>query len=240
MIPMNSTVAGIKGVVEEVADLNGLAIPAMLEIETAKVKAQHDVIDKNINGAGATGQQQEISCSMYQLVQQASQELSDSGDALMHPKVRQKLGVLKKPCDMEDPADFLKLAAVYQASAGTGRKGYISRLMQLEHYDWMTEDSANRCVRNLKQAVTEYRSATFEFCLQEIVVGRNGKGLNLQGQVDILTPNVLWEVKCVQELRDIHFLQLAAYAWLWRRTHEVRSQLAILRLWSVGTDCYCR
>lgn len=30
-----------------------------------------------------------------------------------------------------------------------------------------------------------------------------------------MTPDAIWELKCVESLRGEHFLQLAVYAWLW-------------------------
>ena len=86
----------------------------------------------------------------------------------------------------------------------------------------MSQDSADRCVENLKSAVSDYQLAEYEHLIEETVVGTNGNGVVLQGQADILTPATLWEVKCVQALEDIHFLQLGVYAWLWRRNKEVK------------------
>lgn len=207
-----STAPGVKGPPEEVADLNGLAIPTMLEIATARDKLM------TRGGSSTSGQ---ITCSMYELLTAASREVSDGGTRVMHHSVLEKYKQLKKPKDMTTVDHYLTLAAVYHAGAGVGRKGYISRLMQLSGFDWMSQDAADRCVENLKDAISDYQLAIYEHLIEETVVGRRGKGVVLQGQADILTPTTLWEVKCVQALEDIHFLQLAVYAWLWRRNQEV-------------------
>lgn len=211
LIDMPSTAPGNQSSVEEVSDLNGLAIPAMLEVDVQWGQQTEDISLKP----------KTKTCSMYSLLKLASQEMTENGDLVMHSSVREKLRELKKPVDMTAPADFLKLAAVYQAGAGVSRKGYISRLVQLQGYDWMTLSSALACLNNLRMAIPDYRSAKFEYLMQEIVVGKEAKGIMLQGQADIVTPAVLWEVKCVQSLLEVHFLQLGLYAWLWRRNMEV-------------------
>jgi hypothetical protein len=45
--------------------------------------------------------------------------------------------------------------------------------------------------------------------------------VEVEGLVDVLTEDTLWEVKCVGSLVDEHYLQLAVYAWLWKKTKEV-------------------
>jgi len=44
----------------------------------------------------------------------------------------------------------------------------------------------------------------------------------LSGVIDIVTEDVVWEVKCVSELRAEHTMQLACYAWLWEKTQQTR------------------
>ena len=35
----------------------------------------------------------------------------------------------------------------------------------------------------------------------------------------MLTPDTIWELKCVQELTDEHILQLAVYGWIWKESY---------------------
>jgi hypothetical protein len=236
-VKLPSTAPGTAGK-EDVSDFNGLAIPAMLEVLAAREKADalldssSSSSNNNNNNSSSSSSSSSssviaidpraadkanadtVTCTMYDLLKEAAK--SD-----LHPTIKEKLRSVKKPRDLATPDDFLFLAAVYQAGAGIGRKGYISRVVQLERYDWMTHTAAARCLEILRRSVTDYREAQFEYLMVEEVVGSDGKGITLQGQADILTPTVLWEVKCVSELTDEHFLQLAVYAWLWRRTCEV-------------------
>ena len=43
------------------------------------------------------------------------------------------------------------------------------------------------------------------------------KNLTLKGLIDIETENTVWEIKCVQNLTDEHFIQLGIYAWLYEK-----------------------
>jgi hypothetical protein len=188
-IELKSKVRGSANLFEQVSELNGLAIPAMLEVQSKKT------------------------CSMYN-------ELLKSEN--VHPKIMEKFKNLCKPTEMHTPAHFLELAAVYQAGAGLDCKGYISKVLQFNSFDWMSAETADQCLSILQQSVIGHESALFEYFMNtSFDWNGTGKIVEVQGLIDILTTTTLWEIKCVKELSSSHFLQLAIYAWLWRRTKEV-------------------
>lgn len=122
-----------------------------------------------------------------------------------------------------------------QAGASIDSRGYISKLSQLENFDWLSEAEAEQCVEVLGREVIPKRvireaamthggakpNLQFEYLVEEEVMWDNSKPVHVQGLVDILSDEVLWEVKCVESLSDEHFLQLGVYAWLWRRNNQV-------------------
>jgi hypothetical protein len=43
----------------------------------------------------------------------------------------------------------------------------------------------------------------------------DGRKFRFTARVDIITENILWELKCTSEISIDHKLQLVIYAWLW-------------------------
>ena len=191
---------GGKELVESVSDLNGLAIPAMLEVECGDVPE----------------------CSMFNQLLAVSN--TDVENRRMHPKILQHFKRLREPKDMETPAHFLELAAIYQAGAGIGSRGYISKATQLKSFAWMSQQQADACLTVLRGALggeIDRHPPEFEYMILKQLEYTSAKegtvNVTIAGSVDILTPATLWEIKCVTEIDSAHLLQLGVYAWLWNK-----------------------
>ena len=259
-IHLPDTAKGVKGQPESVSELNGLAIPAMLEVK--------------VSG----------NCSMYdQLI-----DVSNDASKNMHPYIRERLKTLRKPNEMTTPAHFLELATIYQAGASISCRGFISKSKQLKSFDWMTNMKAGQCLRVLEDAVCSdcriiddliaepvmdidhtngdelthsissnddssvsltppsNENFIFEEVLEATVTwnSKPAKSLTIMGAVDILTSTTLWEIKCVNRVTDLNFLQLGVYAWLWRRSRELslgKRRFKLLNvvngeIWEINSD----
>lgn len=208
-----TTVSAVSGHVIHVADLNGLAIPALLEARCGK-------------GQGR--------CSMFEALE-AAHAAHVSRQESMHKEVLKRFKQLRQPAAMQTVSHFLELAAVYQAGAGLAR-GFVSQLMQLTKFDWLSESVAEQCMDRLEQAVgsAHLPGAQFEYLLDHVFEWRD-KNVHLQGLLDVVTSTTVWELKCVRKLDDSHFLQLAIYAWLWQRTQEHRRGERDFNLFNVLT-----
>jgi len=175
--------------VENISDLNGLAIPAMLE---AKIRTDHK-------------------CTMFDELIEASTSPTEKMPAKLQQRVRKftSFGLLSTP------SHFLELAALYQAGASINCRGFLSKLVQIKDFNWLSDEIAEKCLSTLKKAIPTWECASFEVLLeQRLFVGE--KQVIVLGLVDIMTPTELWEIKCVGQLRDEHIMQLAVYAWLWK------------------------
>lgn len=158
----------------------------------------------------------------------------------MHRKVLKVFNEMSTPQYSSPPSAeyFLKLAVTYAAGL---RRGFISKLTQLKRFDWLPPADAQRCVDRLESAVlmgglseeakvkkeansyhkTEAMDLSFEYLLSTTLQTEETTAkypVTFVGCVDIESPNILWEIKCLGgDLETIHFLQLASYAWLWKR-----------------------
>jgi hypothetical protein len=124
---------------------------------------------------------------------------------------------------LDRPGDFLELASIHQVVAALDSKLFIGKCLQIHQYDWMAPSTAMECVDRLRTRVVGYETATYERVLtpQQLNWREHGQRI-IEGCVDIETSDAIWEIKCVANgLASEHFLQLAVYAWLYRRS-EVR------------------
>lgn len=193
LIKIATKVTSSDGLVHNVADINGLAIPAILEVD----------IQRSTVGKSTT-------CTLYSSLEKCKSDFP--------PKLNVLFQTLVKPEEMCLPEHYLKLAAVYQAGAGITSRGFISRALQLTSFSWIDEETFHRCRDLLKENIKDYKDGSFEVCLMTDLV-RGDRKITIQGLIDIETPNALWEIKCVSALSPEHFLQIYIYGWLWRRTH---------------------
>jgi len=99
--------------------------------------------------------------------------------------------------------------------------GYNYKKSQIKYYDWLNHEQLNKCVERIKKLNLSNKvnyEKSYEY-IENKVLKQNMK--ILKGSVDCIdqindnTYNV-WEFKCVKELKDEHFIQLAIYAFLTR------------------------
>jgi hypothetical protein len=57
----------------------------------------------------------------------------------------------------------------------------------------------------------------FEYTLSNIGYVWRKKTLQIEGRADLIDRTTLWELKCVDSIKDEHCIQLALYAWLWQK-----------------------
>jgi len=120
-------------------------------------------------------------------------------------------------------ADYLRLANVYSA--------YISGLMykmeQIPNYDWLSQDIMDTLYNILKKTVNS-ENPEFEYTIEEESYHFHDRELQINGRIDLIDDKNLWELKCVESLKDEHVVQLALYAWLWQRTQVKGSRKFLL------------
>jgi hypothetical protein len=120
----------------------------------------------------------------------------------------------------QDVARYLELAN-HKLSQ---ESGYLFKVMQIYRYDWMCGRQMHEALRRVEACVRRHsgegyrKHVAFETeC--NIVTGLsypNGRGAALSGRTDIRddAARVVYEVKCVNDLDDVHVVQLALYMYI--------------------------
>jgi hypothetical protein len=124
------------------------------------------------------------------------------------------------PTKIETPADFLRLANIYQAIVS----GYHFKLAQICDYNWLTQELIDECHNSMNKYLDE--SVIFEKEIKDSVYKKLPNGhVSVSGRIDAYDNNAVYEFKCVNELTIEHFLQLVVYAWLWKQPQQEQKSL---------------
>lgn len=189
-VDIPGTVTTPDGKRETVADLNGIAIPTMYEAMIAERISIQDDLKR------------------FYLPTLAR------GDDFTDQRASWMAAATQPP---QTPADFLRLANVYSAYQST----FLHKLVQIKDYDWLTEAAAEALLATLTATIkTDSNEMLFEHTLEEEFYEFGNMKVHIAGRADLVDDETLWELKCTDELKAEHVIQLAIYAWLWRRTQQ--------------------
>lgn len=106
-------------------------------------------------------------------------------------------------------SDLLMAANRWNANCS----GYTYKLNQISRYDWLSRDTLEEASARLRCHIGE--SARFE-----AAVSRQLDALKVNGYIDCIDGDTVWELKCVDALKDQHVLQLCVYAFLYLQSPE--------------------
>lgn len=101
---------------------------------------------------------------------------------------------------------------------------YTYKEKQLPHFHWLSLAQVNQCAHEMIKFIS--RDSEFEITLPSKIVN----GVQINGTADIIDHGptkqgqkaVLWELKCVSELKLEHLLQLCIYAYLCGDIYDYR------------------
>ena len=194
-----STVSTKNGRCESVSDLNGIAIPTMYEhmIRPHDISIQTDL---------------KLDClTQLQL-----------GHDYTGQRAKWVAAITTEP---KTAADFLLLANVYSSY----RSNFLHKLAQIRDYSWLTDAMVDTLLTTLKATIKtdSVEPLQFEEKLHVDFYQFGGYIVNIIGFADLIDDDTLWELKCVDSLTAEHKIQLAVYAWLWRRTCEESRRFCI-------------
>lgn len=222
MIEIPSVIQTKLGTFEEVSDLNGIAVQSCYYDKLSAGNALLEIIQENI-------------------------ALMKSGQHIYLRLLAEELAE-----KVESPADYLYLANMYIA---TQEKLYFKlKQIQVDEYSWFSNELMLECIKRLENVIGKnfldisplieetiiYSGDNDAHALiDEILSSHFGnKKFRFTARTDIITENVLWELKCTSKLSFDHQLQLVIYAWLWRLAtplYDLDYQLKEFKLFNVKT-----
>ena len=208
---------------QSVSHITGIAIPTMLQVgqpSTCEAGA-------STSSAGGIGLTSAVYVQAYNELKAhyGSESCQNEGERWMRAKFR----ALPAP-GMATPtaAWYLEVASLWYTVVSI-ESGFLFKHTQLEPtmWTWLSEEHASRCKERLHTFIVDHDHVdSAAEVVVETTVSCQGKERQLQGQLDVVTPSCVWELKCSRgDITDEHKLQLAMYAWLWRTERESSPRL---------------
>ena len=195
-----SVVQFANGLYEDVADLNGIAIPCLYWDQL----------------------QPEPTNVLYELIGRMMGDLKDKDHSFIK-KVYQEIDPLS-----QTPSDYLYLANIYIAVQE--KLYFKLKQIDRSEYQWLSQEAVDICKRRMDTIVgcekveqhehvfvnpkMEDAHAKIDVLLQP-VLGTDVK-YRFSARLDLITQESIWELKCTQQITIDHLLQVVIYAWLWR------------------------
>jgi len=194
-----------QGFYEEVSDLNGIAIPAMY----------YDFLLEAWNN--------NVSSVMFDIININIENIREIKNVFLK-NILENL-----PKKIETISDYLYLSNICLAI----KESLFFKLKQIEpdEYNWLSEDIVMECKNRLRNVVGIDCQNEMPKIEEYIIYGSmdeqhvqidqlltplfEGRKFRFTARVDIITENILWELKCTSEISNDHKLQLVIYAWLW-------------------------
>ena len=186
------------GLYEDVADLNGIALPCLFWDDVTK----------------------DPTSTLYTLIGTMLNDMKPQEHYFLKQKYREI------DPHARTPSDYLYLANLYLAVQEKlyFKMTQISR----DEYCWLTDDMVSACIQRLKTTVTdviahehvlihpkmEEEHAPIDAILRPFF-GEKTR-YRFSARLDLISETHVWEIKCTQQLSMDHRLQVIIYAWLWR------------------------
>lgn len=104
------------------------------------------------------------------------------------------------------------------------RKGIESNLRQIENYNNIISPKNVKCCELNSNRIDLSDNPTFEKSVTYSYHHREYGTINIDGCMDSLSQNKLYEFKCVNHLTFEHKLQLVVYTWILQNTHRGRRE----------------
>jgi len=143
----------------------------------------------------------------------------------IHFKRIKELSVLKS-------ADIFELVTIYNGLLNN----VIHKVNQIKSFKFMLMKDLSKCIKRLDNHIEGGRSGPRFELYYEKTISMDISGYDvpvkriLNGFVDCIDLNTLWEFKCVSTINDIHLLQLAVYAHLYYTNMEIGKRFKIINI----------
>ena len=93
------------------------------------------------------------------------------------------------------------------------------KLTQIDRHDWLTYEQIQPCIDLLDHVTVDSKGLYYEYMIATTTVSPVHGRIDMIGRIDICDTEIVWEVKCVENLTLDHELQLAVYAWMWKQVY---------------------
>jgi len=210
-----------QGFFEEVSDLNGIAIPSMYYdylYEKYNEKKSNVLLDTIHSNIGNMGKNEHI------FLKKMIQEI---------------------PEKMNTIEEYLRAANISLAIQET----LYFKLKQIDptEYNWLPSTIMEQCRERMDKIIGEdckTRMPIFEkiiihekqdesHVLIDVLLASlfgDSKQFRFHARIDLITENIVWEIKCTNKITIEHMLQLVIYKWLWDMSFQLPKEFKLFNI----------
>jgi len=185
---------------ESVSEITGIAIPSFFEL---KIKGELNIYNLLIN-------------NHYE------EEIIKKRCCLLKNKQYKKFKLENIIIDTEklEMNELLYICNCWNSF----KTGYLFKIYQIQNYDWLTKENLHKSIERLENSLHISSDSSFEvYCKTENF--KELYNIELNGYIDCVDNNNIYEFKCVKNLEKEHFLQLAVYMYQNERKKEIQIQI---------------
>jgi len=213
-----------QGFFEEVSDLNGIAIPSYYYDYLYQKYDTQSVKKSNI---------------LLNMIRSSIQNMK-TNDHIFLKRIVQDI-----PENIEKIEDYLFVANISLAIQET----LYFKLKQIDktEYNWISEDIMEKCKERMDQFVGADCKNTLPVIEKTIIHEKldelhvlidafleshfgNEKRFRFHARVDVITENIVWEIKCTNKITVDHMLQMVIYKWLWDMSGNPSKEFKIFNI----------
>ena len=128
-------------------------------------------------------------------------------------------------------SDIFELVTIHLALSNN----LIYKLNQIKDFKFMSKPHLDSCYKRLDNHLNTKTRPDFE-CYREVDVSYDISGYDvpvertINGYIDCIDDDTVWEFKTVQKIQPSHFLQLSIYAYLYHMNMETGKEFKILNI----------
>lgn len=192
---------------EDVSDLNGIAIPNLYFSER---------MDQNI------------------ILQMIMDRVEDKRELNRYPFLKRKIQEIKEKYSENEVLSVkeqLYMANIYNAIQE--RTLFRINQIDLEEYDWITEDMIRETNKRISEQFVSEKSVKIEQTIlydNDELHARMDEWMDLRlpelrkirfsaARVDVITDSTIWELKCANDISTDFLMQVVVYAWIWKMVY---------------------
>jgi hypothetical protein len=198
-----------QGFFEEVSDLNGIAIPSFYYDYLYQKWDTHSTKTSNI---------------LLSMIRSNIQNMNTNDHIFL------KRIVNDIPENIEKIEDYLFVANISLAIQET----LYFKLKQIDktEYNWISTDMMEKCkermdqcigmdcentLPNIEKTILNEKQDELHVLIDAFLETHFGseKRFRFHARVDVITDNIVWEIKCTNKITVDHMLQMVIYKWLW-------------------------
>jgi hypothetical protein len=209
----DTTMANLAGIAEAVFEVEvephySVAIPSKLACQQADGESYEDVAE--INGIVIPAIFEARLCGKATIEVDVRNEFVDLCEKESYAFLR--TACQKLPPQIKTIKDFLYLGVLYVSVT----EKLFHKLEQITSFQWLNKHMINTCLEVLEgelDAETVFEQRVEHVCETYPEWG----SIRIQGRMDAVTDETVWEFKCTECLTLEHKLQLILYAYLWNQ-----------------------